>query len=491
MYHLCRGKTMYSHKILYRFGTDESGSVAVYSAFLCVMLLGASALVVDYGRGAVVKQQLQNYADSAAQAGAAYLDGTEEAITRATAVVNNTISKQSSIADGSPTLTVENINFYSSISPLTPATDGTDAQFLEVEVSSEEVTFLFTPLMSIFSGDSPEKVALDASAIASGNPVACAVPPLMLCDYSETMGSDYDVRSPSNYGKQVKLGKASGINQMAPGNFGVLDTPSGSQATQDIAVAMAALEPEGCYGSDGIDTAPGARVDAIRDGINARFDMPAPPHNFEDPAPNIIHYPRDTDMSSTVLGSGDWGFESYWSEKHPDADVPDDMPASPSRYQVYLYELGATFAYNGKVTVYPADAASVPDGYTLVEPQNPGIPSAASEEEDEDCGNGRSNGRGRGGSSDSADSTDPNYDGVPDNNTPVDDPTRRVVQAVLLNCQSDNVRGNGGPYPSHGKYVELFVTESVGQDHTIYAEVVRRITPSNSTKLHSNVGLNQ
>lgn len=485
---------MYLHKILYRFGTDESGSVAVYSAFLSVMLLGASALVVDYGRGAVVKQQLQNYADAAAQAGAAYLDGTDTAITRATAVVNNTISKHSSIADGSPTLTVENINFYSSLSPLTPATDGTDANYLEVEVASQDVTFLFTPLMSIFSGESEEKVTLDASATASGNPVACAVPPLMLCDYSETMGSAYDVRSPSNYGKQVKLGKASGTNRLAPGNFGVLDTAAGSQATQDIAVAMAALEPEGCYGSDGIDTAPGARVDAIRDGINARFDMPAPPHNFADPAPNIIHYPRDTDISGTVLGNGDWGFASYWSEKHPDTGIPGDMPASPSRYQVYLYELGATFAYNGKVTVYPVDEASVPDGYTLVDPQSPGIPSVASAEEDSHtCGGGRSRGRGHGGSdsSDSADATDPNYDGVPDNNTPVDDPTRRVVQAVLLNCQSDNVRGNGGPYPSHGKYVELFVTESVGQDHTIYAEVVRRISPTNSTKLHANVGLNQ
>lgn len=483
------------HKILCTLKPDESGSVAVYSAFLSVMLLGAAALVVDYGRGAVVKQQLQNYADAAAQAGAAYLDGTDDAITRATAVVNNTISKHSSIADGSPTLTVENINFYSSLSPLTPATGGADASFLEVEVSSEEVTFLFTPLMSIFSGDSQEKVTLDASAVASGNPVACAVPPLMLCDYSETMGPAYDIRSPSNYGKQVKLGKASGTNRLAPGNFGVLDTPSGSQATQDIAVAMAALEPEGCYGSNGIDTAPGARVDAIRDGINARFDMPAPPHNFEDPAPNIIHYPRDADIGNTVLGSGDWGFESYWSEKHPDMDIPGDMPASPSRYQVYLYELGATFAYNGKVTVYPVQEAHVPNGYTLVEPQNPGIPTAASAEgADYDGGKSRSKARGRSSSANSSGSsnaTDPNYDGVPDNNTPVDDPTRRVVQAVLLNCQSDNVRGNGGPYPSHGKYVELFVTESVGQDHTIYAEVVRRITPSNSTKLHANVGLNR
>lgn len=463
----------------------------VYSAFLSTMLLGASALVVDYGRGVVVKNQLQNYADAAAQAGAIYLDGTADAINRSTSVVNNTISKRSGLADGSPTLTIENLNFYSSLSPKTAALGGSDAKYLEVVISSEQVTYIFTPILDLLTGnETEEKSVLNASAVASGNPIACAVPPLMICDYTETLGANYDLRSPSNYGKQVRLGKASGMNTLAPGNFGILDTPSGSQATQDIAAAMAAVEPPGCYGSDGIDTAPGARVDAIRDGINARFDMPAPPQNFADPAPNVINYPRDDQFDKDVLGTGSWDFDNYWDTKHPGISIPKDLPSNPSRYQVYLYELDETFAYHGKVTLYPADPSNIPAGYTLVDPDDsPGVPQF-NEAGSGNSSKGKSN-KANASNASSGDTNDPNYDGVPENNSPVEDPQRRIVQAVLLNCQSDNVKGNGGPYPSHGKYIELFITENVGQDHTIYGEIVRRITPSTSSKLHSNVALNE
>lgn len=479
-------------KILHKLSSDQQGGVAVYSVFMTILLLGSTAFVVDYGRGTVVKQQLQNYADASAQAGAAYLDGSLDAMTRATNVVNNTINKQASIADGAPNLRVENLSFYSSLDPRITAATGADAKFLEVVVASEQVSFIFSPFIAMLSGeDTPDNALLNARATASGSPIACKVPPLMMCDYSETMGAAYDVRSPSNYGKQVKLGKASGMNKLASGNFGILDTPSGSQSTQDIAVAMAAVEPEGCYNTDGIDTAPGARVEAVRDGINARFDMPAPPHRFADPAPNIINYPKDHDMASTVLGSGDWGFADYWSAKHPGTPIPADMPDSPSRYQVYLYELDATFAYNGKTTLYPLGENGAPDNFQLVDPESsPGIPVAQGTSTGSGKGKGKGNGKNASGGG-IADASDPNYDGVPENNPPVDNPNRRVVEVVLLNCVGDNVRGNGGPYDSNGKYVELFLTQNVDGDHTIYGEVVRRLTPSNSSKLHSNVTLNE
>lgn len=256
---------------------DTSGSVAVYSAFAGIMLLGSTALVVDYGRGMVVRHQLQNYADAAAAAGATYLDGGENARARAREVIENTIEKQANLADGAPTLSIANYAFYSSLSPKTPATSDKDAKYISVTVATEQVQYIFAPFIDMLtSTDGEEEIALTAQATASGNPTACAVPPLMVCDYSETLGSGYDLRAPDNVGKQIRLGKASGLNSLAPGNFGILDTPQGSQATQDIAEAMAAVDPEGCYKGDAIDTAPGARVDAIRDGINSRFDMPLP-----------------------------------------------------------------------------------------------------------------------------------------------------------------------------------------------------------------------
>lgn len=127
-------------------------------------------------------------------------------------------------------------------------------------------------------------------------------------------------------------------------------------------------------------------------------------------------------------------------------------------------------------------------GYTYLDPaESPGIPTASGEEGD-DGGKGKGK---KGGGGSGCGSDDPDCDGMPENNPPVDDPRRRVVEVVLLNCVSDNVRGNGGPYPSHGKYIEMFITENVDGDHTIYGEVVRRITPSNSSKLHSNISLNE
>lgn len=486
--------------------TQEAGSVAVYSAFVGMMLIGSAALVVDYGRGIVVKQQLQNYADSAAAAGASYLDGSDGARERAMTVVNNTISKQSGISNSGAEFTIVNFAFYSSLSPKTLASSDQNAKYLSVTTASETVDYFFAPVLELMSGEeTDDNAVLSASATASGNPLACHVPPLMVCDYSETMGSNYDLRSPLNVGKQIRIGKASGLNRLAPGNFGILDTPSGSQGTQDIAKAMAAIEPEGCYSSDAIDTAPGARVDAIRDGINSRFDKPEPPHHFADPAPNVVNYPRDEKMNANVLGDGEWDVAAYWQANHPGISMPAELPPSPSRYQVYLYELNETFAYNGKKTVYPVDEESIPAGYTLLEPTNsPGVPNGAfsmaskgnsnaakSSASSNDCkGNSKKCDDADTGGGDSGD-TSAAQNGNPVNNTPVDDPRRRVIEVVMLNCNADNVKGNGGPYNSNGKYFEMFVTEYVDKDHTIYGEIVRGITPGNSNKLHANISLNE
>ena len=339
------------------------------------------------------------------------------------------------------------------------------------------------PILSLLiGGDAQEVGTVTAYARGSASPQSCSVPPLMLCDLTESFGDDYDILDPANIGRQVKLGSSSGLNSLAPGNFGILDTPSGSQAAQDIAAAMASTDPSGCYGQ-GIDTAPGARADAIRDGINARFDLPAPPYNFPDPAPNVINYGDDNNISGEYLGSGNWDVSTYWSDKHSPSTYPtDELGANPSRYQVYLYELGENFAVNGKKTLYPAPDI-LPDGYTMVEPQNsPGVPSS---------GNGNSGGNNGNGNNNNNNTHDPDYDGVPEQNPAVSDPRRRIVEAVILNCEADNVQGNGGPYPSDGRYVELFVTKAVGQDNTIYGEIVRRITWQNSPKIKANVGLDE
>lgn len=472
---------------LSRLIRDVSGAIAIHAAFTTMLLTGAGALTIDYGRMVVLKNQLQNYADSAAAAGSVFLDNTDESIDNATQVIENAIGKQSGIfnsADSSD-ISIESITFYSEVSPnKVVTTDPLQANFLSIQLAQHEVSFLVAPILDLMTGQSSEDSAnLSANAMTSGTITACHVPPLMICDYSETLGSAYDVLSSANIGRQVKLIKESGTNTLAPGNFGVLDTPDGSQASQDISEAMASLEPPGCYGEDGTDTAPGVRAGPVADGINARFDLPSPPQNFGDPAPNVIEYPRDDNMDSDVMGSGAWDYDGYWAAKHPDDDQPVALGNNPSRYQVYLYELGETFAINGKKTLYPLTGA-LPAGYSTVTPINsPGVPVApcAGEGANE---NGNGNGQGNGAG---CDTHDPAIDGVAEKNPPVDDPNRRVIEVVVLKCVKDNVKGNGGPYPNYGQFVEVFLTESVDSSHTIYGEVLRRINARNSKKISTSV----
>lgn len=466
--------------LLWDFLRCDRGAVAIHALIATLLLTGAGAITIDYGRMVVVKNQLQNFADSAAAAGATFLDKTPKAIDNATEIIQNTIPKYSGIFIGKQNqqVAVESITFYSAMQPdRIVTTDPLEANFVGVSLAQHEVSFLVEPILDLITGnDTADSSQLTASAIASGTITACHVPPLMICDYRETLGEDYNVFLAANIGRQVKLIKESGTNTLAPGNFGVLDTPDGSQASQDISEAMASLEPPGCYGEDGTDTAPGVRAGPMADGINARFDLPSPPNNFGDPAPNVIHYPRDENMDSDVMGNGNWDYDGYWSAKHPGIAKPSALGSQPSRYQVYLYELGEGFAINGKQTLYPLPNP-LPAGFTAIHAtSSPGVPVApCASEENEKKKKGQ------------CDTLDPEIDGVAEQNPPVADPNRRVVEVVVLKCVQDNVKGNGGPYPNYGQFVEVFLTESVDSSHTIYGEILRRITPRNAEKLSNSI----
>ncbi len=90
--------------------SNERGAVAVLFAIVLVVLLGFSALVVDIGQLFRVRNELQNLADSAAMAGARYIDGTQAGIDRARQRVNeyNELHRANS---ESLTLAAEDINF--------------------------------------------------------------------------------------------------------------------------------------------------------------------------------------------------------------------------------------------------------------------------------------------------------------------------------------------------------------------------------------------
>lgn len=445
---------------------DKRGGVTIYSAFFVLFALAGGAVAIDFGRMALLKSEMQNRADAGALAGATQLDGRLDARSRAQSLAVQAMAQTSAIPANGATLGVEAVNFYSAVEPdFVAAIDDADAAFIEVVMTPKTVDLFFQPFMNMLEkSDDPTARAVAASALAGPDPFICHAPPLMMCDLDES-DPTLDLTLPEHAGKQVRLKEPlAGGGSMAPGNFGLLALPDGSVGANDIQAALAAVTPADCYTLD-VSTATGAKTNKVISGVNARFDLPG---GLPDPAPNVINYPRDASLvadPARKLGQGDWDREGYWLAKHG-TSLPADLQGA-SRYQTYLYELGEAYARNGMRTIYPV-TGSLPEGFALIEPPGPNLPVAA----------------------DPANADDPNFDGVPSTAVASNGQARRLVQVPLLQCIAEGVSGHG-TYPTGGKYVEIFITEtaSAAPEATIYGEVVRAITPSTNPDFHANVRL--
>ncbi len=443
----------------------EGGGVTAYSAFFIVFAIGVGALALDVGRMTVLRSQMQNRADAGAMAAAVQLDGRVGAQTRATAVAMNAMSQTSGISGDSQTLNVQTVNFYSEYGA-TPvaATGDEDSKFIEVILEPRRVDFLLEPVLNPSGTDHYKNLA--ARAVAGSNPFICQAPPLMICDLGE-IDPAMNLSLQSNIGRQIVLKPPPGGNSAwAPGNYGLLGLPDGSTGASDIENALAAVQPEDCYSLD-VSTAPGGKTNKVKDGINARFDLPG---GLPYPAPDVINYPKDVEIEASpqvMMGSGNWplgGLGGYWAAKHG-GPVPNDMLGA-SRYQVYLYEQGLEFGRSDTdgQTIYPVVGA-LPAGYTLVSPAAPSIPE------------------------DAANPDDPDYDGVPSQTVASNGQARRLMKVAVLQCIAEGVKGSHA-YPTNGNFVEIFITQSV-KNKAVYGEIVRPLTPSNDPGFHANVKLVQ
>ena len=449
--------------LLHRVLTWEEGGIAVYTAFFAMLAVGAGALVLDVGRMGVLRAQMQNRADAGAMAGAVQLDGRAGARDRAAAVAVNAMAQASGIPGDGAELAVEAVNFFSEIEPAPVAAAGDeDAVFIEVVLEPRQVDFLFEPVLDATVG--AHSTSMQARAVATVDPFICHAPPLMLCDPGEA-DSSLDPALPENAGRQILLKPPpSGGSAWTPGNYGLLALPDGSLGASDIEGALAAVEPEDCYDLD-VTTAPGVKTNKVKNGVNARFDLPG---GLPWPAPNVINYPKDPEIedgSAAMIGSGDWDIAGYWADRHG-GSPPGDLDGA-SRYQVYLFELGLEFARQGRRTVYPVDG-EVPAGFTLVSPPAPDIPT------------------------DPANPDDPDFDGEPGGTVAANGPARRLVSVAVLQCEAEGVRGSHS-YPTNGNYLEMFITEAVDDAPVggIYGEIVRPLTAFSDPDFHANVKLAQ
>jgi len=465
---------------------NQSGGVAVYAAIFSVLGIGAGALAIDIGRMTLLRAEMQNRADAGAMAGARYLDGRDGAQGRATEVAIDAMQEYSNMSNGAElSVPTAGIEFYTTLDPLVAATSDADSQFIRVTLEPRQMTVYFRRVLDILAGQANSTLTtLNATAVAGTQPFICNAPPLMICDYNDPPGSGPDLKSPDNIGRQVRLKEPQGGGNQAwaPGNYGLLAV-NGSNAAGDAEAALAAVTPAACY-SYLVQTNPGSVTNKVKDGINARFDLPG--NSWPYPAPNVINYPRDAAIiadSTATLGDGNWDLTTYWSDKHNGDPVPIELssiiPATnmqATRYQTYLYELGETFWVQsdsgmpgyGKATIHPT-SGPMPGGYMAVTPDPAAYPDVPV---------------------DPANPDDPNYDGEPSQAVASDGPARRIVEVALLKCATYNVQGSGS-YPTEGNYLEMFITEHVPDppNAAIYGEVLRALTPLNSPEFYSNVML--
>lgn len=434
---------------------DTRGSVAIYVAAVGAVVIGIGALGIDVGRMAVLRSQIQNAADAAAMSAAGELNGLGMARARATDVATDAILNTTGLTNGVSEFVVQSTEFLSEIVPTAvPATSDANANFVRVSLEPRDIDLLFRPVLDLLTGGSASPTAtLAATATAGGAPVMCHIPPVMVCNLDEDFGSSYDLLDPSNIGRQLVMKEGPGGGASAPGNYGTLCTPDGDCGANAIGDALANPEPQMCY-TDVLLTAPGVKTQKTRDGMNARMDTGK--HNPKNPARNIMSYPRDSNMvdesAGEPLGNGSWDPRKYWTDTHSTAFPPALKDAT--RYQVYLYELGETYARNGAHTLYPLPEG-IPAGYTTVSSFGKQVPPA----------------------------------GEP-KSKPYPDPRRRLVTAAVLSCQSQDVKGSG-EYRAYGRYIELLLTEVVAAppNASIYGEIVGRVTADSHEDMYGNVQL--
>ena len=259
---------------------SSSGAVAPTVALSLFGLIAAGGIAFDYARMAGMDTELQSAADQAALAAASQLDGNTDACARAAAAAATMLSNKTLFANDSQGTAINvqqeatcdatgKIRFWQDKGKTTPADDGSNAKFVEVEVDPREAFYALTPIVAAVSSGQ-----MKAVAFAGLDSAICKVPPLMLCNPDEASDPEFTI---ANYiGKGIRLVANDGGGIYGPGNFGFLAAGLDTGGTNGAKVLRQILGQEGqpgdCVSADGVTTDPGNMV-SVRDALNTRFDI--------------------------------------------------------------------------------------------------------------------------------------------------------------------------------------------------------------------------
>lgn len=448
-------------RVLRKFWNDQRGVALLLVTITLPAIIGFSLLAIDMSRANNLHNDLQKGADAFSIAAAAELDGKSGSITRADHALATLVRNDYRFSNAGPAPVLAAAGVTRRYLRSLPATDNlpiaaadviTDevgdahlARFVEVRVTPVGFSAIFP--VSFLSPGASGTFNVGAVSVAGFSSSVCDFTPMFICNpYGsvEALGNTLHGHSRP----MLLLKKQKGNNpQYGPGNYGFLQTPSGSSSTPAITGMFASTKPLTCYKDDGVDTKPG-NIPPVNDGINVRFDIYA--KNGYDPAvyppaPNVIKgmvkqvdkgvcsyvaptaaqaasymkLPRDTcfpNCNTAIpdrLGDGNWNRSGYWNVTHGSTTLPLGLDTNASRWDVYNYEL-----------THPATGAEATG------PQcNPTQASA--------------------------------------------DPKRRMIYVAILDCVANPVSGSGGNYPVQA-FASIFLTEPAGDppDADIWGEII-------------------
>lgn len=363
----------------------QQGATLVMTAIFIVVLMGVGALALDMGRLFILRTQMQNAVDAAALAAAKELDGESDAWNRAIEAARNLLSHESSYTnDARPLLSdaylaattsgspLPNPNpgvypnniftFYCSIGSSTENGDTcsgsvdpnandvnkilaegpADSHYVRIVLDVRNINLFFLPVLSLIPGVDAQTVAgANAVALAGTSTYVCRYPPIMICDPSEAAGD------PLEPGDMVRLKEHQGTNSYwVPGDFGWL-TPTNGNGAKDLGEALADESDLGCTPPI-VETAPGDKGQWPRLGLNTRFGIYKPgsftPAGYP-PAPNVIDYPRDDNMTDDPANPLDNDDEdrnfgdAIWNiTEHPDPTITRPSSFSQDIYSQYYHD---------------------------------------------------------------------------------------------------------------------------------------------------------
>lgn len=502
-----------------RLARDERGATLVYVSLALTVFMGFAALVIDGSRLYTLDTEMQSAADALALAGAAELDGNSDAITRATAAMDNLVANYETFGDSGTPITGYAARFLDSL-PASDAEEITEdyatdvpeeVRFVEVRLLQEEgegdadgedntrsISTMFA--IAIGGGDT---ASAGAVAVAGFTSAVCKFTPLFMCNPYEGSGTDIidALNDPTQQRRLITLrkGPGGGESAYAPGNFGFLQ-PDGGNGAAAIKQSLGKVDPGACFEKDGVELHTGA-IQSVHQAVNTRFDIYAggginsnnpdyrPAMNVtkgylkKNPSrcsqesytgtavpPPAMGFPRD-DCSTggcqslggepNRIGNGDWDFGKYWDVNHGNRNGALDE----------TYPNGWT----------DADPPSRYDVYRWeVDPDNDPDTSANNIPDNTTAGG---------------------EDGNPECSpvTPTDDPDRRILYAAVINCTehaADMVGASGPPIPAEA-FVRMFiiapmtkVTGPTDEDRDLLVEMTGVVKPGiDSAVLHDIVQL--